>query len=368
MHAVLRNPGLLFLAFTLILLLSCCRKNAPQKSEVSAGLSRQNRTTLILPRPNTVITWGDSVQVEIRKPGNDIHIDSIRLITGKKPHLTVKGHPDKTYWPSQGSRVGQITLQVMVFYNDSLQDTHFAGLVLLSDIAPRKYDYRVIGQYPHDDQAYTQGLFYQDGVLYESTGLQGKSSLRIVEISTGKPLKNVTLPPEVFAEGIALYRDQIYQITYRSQVGFVYDRKTLDQIRSFDYQIKEGWGLTTDGQNMIMSDGSAQLFFIEPEFFTQTDRIEVFDNRGMVDSLNEIEYINGKIVANVYGESFIVIIDPQTGKVTGKAEFEKLMPEGFKGDYNKVLNGIAYNPQNGHLYITGKNWPVLYEIELIPAL
>jgi glutamine cyclotransferase len=192
--------------------------------------------------------------------------------------------------------------------------------------------------------------------------------VRIVDLETGKPEKIIHMAPQYFGEGIALFKDQIYQITYRSQVGFVYDKNTLSQIRSFDYQFSEGWGLTANNNYLIMTDGSAQLFYLEPEFFTQVDRIEVFDNKERMDSLNEIEYVNGKILANVYGESFILVIDPQNGKVTGKIELEALMPAGSKGDYNKVLNGIAYNPTNGHLYVTGKNWPVLYELELKPSL
>jgi len=368
MKTLIRIPALLFVTFALVLLLSCCRKNAPQKSPSSPEVTGQAVTSLVLPKPNMVITCGDSVKFEISRLRSDIHIDSVGIIDGKHKQIILSGPPDRTYWSSRGSRVGQTTLLAIVHYNDSLQESHHVGLVILSDIIPKKYSYRIIRQYPHDDQAYTQGLVYDKGVLYESTGLESKSSLRIVDIATGKPLKMVSLASQFFGEGISLFRDQIYQVTYKSQVGFVYDRNTLEQIRSFDYQIREGWGLATDGQNLIMSDGSAQLYFIEPEFFTQVDRIEVFDNKGMVDSLNEIEYINGKVLANVYGDSFIVIIDPLTGKITGKVELQDLMPKGSKGNFNKVLNGIAYNPQTGHLYITGKNWPLLYEIELTPSL
>ncbi len=368
MKSVFRIPALLIVTFTLILLLSCCRKNAPQKSQSSSVPSRQNATHLVSPKTNTVISCGDSVKIEISRLIADIRIDSLGIIAGKKSRVTIPGFPDNIYWSSGGSRVGQITLQVIVYYNDSIRESHNVGLVVLSDIIPKKYNYRVIRQYPHDNQAYTQGLVFDNGVLYESTGLEGQSSLRIVDIPTGKPLKIVSLASEFFGEGIALFKDQVYQVTYKSQVGFVYDKRTLEQIRSFDYQIREGWGLTTDGKNLIMSDGSAQLYFIEPEYFTQVDQVEVFDNKGLIDSLNEIEYIRGKVLANVYGESYVAIIDPSTGKVTGKVEFEDLMPKGSKGDYGKVLNGIAFNPQTGHLYITGKNWPVLYEIELVPAL
>jgi len=360
--------ALLLLNVGLVFLLSCCRKNAPQLSTDLPGKGRPAVINLLTPKSNTVLTCGDSVAVKFTRLNPDIHLDSVVVFPGKEKPVTYQNGQNEIHWPTAESRVGQVTLRIVFYYNDSLTDSHNVSLVLLSDITPKKYSYRIIRKFPHDDQAYTQGLVYSDGFLYESTGLEGKSSLRIVDIATGKPMKMVNLPTQYFGEGIALYNDQIYQITYKSQVGFIYDKKTLSQIRSFDYQIKEGWGLTSDGQHLIMSDGSAQLFIIEPEFFTQTDRVEVFDNKGMIPSLNEIEFIKGKILANVYGESYIVIIDPLTGKVLGKAGLEDLMPAGFKGDYGRVLNGIAYNPQTGHLYVTGKNWPVLFEIELIPSL
>jgi len=368
MKSAFRISSLLFINFALVLLLSCCRKNAPQKSPAGVELARPALTSLLLPRSNTVIKHGDSVKIEISLQNRDIHIDSVLVFNGKEEQLAVPGMPGNIYWSSGKSRVGQTTLRIMACYNDSLMDSHNVSLVILSDVAPKRYKYRVIKKYPHDDQAYTQGLIYDKGLLYESTGLQGKSSLRIVDIPSGNPLKMVSLEEDFFGEGISFFKDQVYQVTYKSQVGFIYDKQTLNLIRSFDYQIREGWGLTADEKQLIMSDGSAQLYFIEPEFFTQVNKIEVFDNHGMIDSLNEIELIKGKILANVYGQSYIVIIDPSTGKVTGTVELRDLMPKGSKGDYNKVLNGIAYNPLTGNLYVTGKNWPVLYEIKLIPSL
>jgi len=363
-----RTLALLFSGLALVLLLSCCRKNAPQQVPETSSAAKVAQTSLVAPAPNTVIKIGDSVRIELASLRNDLHIDSVSVRSGKQTRTFTGGSLQRFYWSSQDHRVGQTILQVTVYYNDSLRDTHSASMVILSDLVPKKQNYRIINKYPHDSHAYTQGLIYDNGVLYESTGLEGQSSLRIVEISTGKPIKMVSLAPQYFGEGIAFYKDQVYQVTYRSQVGFVYDKRTLQQIRSFDYQIKEGWGLTTDGQNLIMTDGSAVLYFIEPEFYTQVDKVEVFDHKGMVTSLNEIEFARGKVLANVYGESYIVIIDPLTGKVTGKIDLEALMPEGSKGDYSKVLNGIAWNKENGHLYVTGKNWPVLYEIELVPSL
>jgi len=325
-------------------------------------------TKLVSPGSGTIIQCGDSVKISLAPLATSHAIDSVQLFSGKNHITTVFDNPERLFWNSRTSRVGQTVLKVRVFYDDSLSETHTAGIVVLSDLDPNDISYRVIKQYPHDADAYTQGLFYDNGNLYESTGIQGKSSLRIVNIASGKPIKLVSLSGEFFGEGIALMKNQVYQVTYKSQVGFVYDKNSLEQIRSFDYQIKEGWGLTTDNKNLIMSDGSAQLYFIEPEYFTQVDKIEVFNNKGMIDSLNELEYFNGHILANVYGQSFIVVIDPATGKVTGKINLHELIPEGSEGDYGKVLNGIAYNPQTGHLYVTGKHWPVLYEIALSPSL
>ena len=353
-------------AVLLILLLSCCRKHAPGHIAPEASV-RPSITRVTSPKNGTIITCGDSVKFSLTPPVTGNKVDSVVITAGKNPVLRLKGKTDG-YWHSGKNKVGQITLKIQVYYNDSLEESHAASLVILSDVVPQKYTCRVISQYPHDADAYTQGLIYENGKLFESTGLEEKSSIRIVNISTGKPEKMVALGKEFFGEGIALFKDQIYQVTYKSQVGFIYDKNTLEQIRSFDYQIREGWGLTTDGQYLVMSDGSSQLYFIEPEFFTQVDKIDVFDDKGMIPSLNELEFIHGKILANVYGESYIVMIDPGSGKVLGKLDLKSLLPKGSAGDLDRVLNGIAYNPQTGHLYVTGKHWPVLYEISVSPSL
>lgn len=368
MRLILRNPLCLIAVCTLTFLLSCCGKNSPQRTSLSHTQKREFVTSLASPKNNDVITCGDSVKIGLKMLNNEIRIDSIVVLSGKGSYFTSTGNRSDLYWPSVKSRVGQNTLKIMVYFNDSLYESHNVNLVILSDITPVIYSHRIVKTYPHDEEAYTQGLTCQEGVLYESTGLEGQSSLRIVNINTGEPEKWVALENQYFGEGIAILNGQIYQITYKTQTGFVYDMKTLQQIRSFDYQIQEGWGLTSDGKNLIMSDGSAQLYFIEPEYFTQKDKIEVFDHKGIVRSLNELEYIKGKVFANVYGESYIVVIDPMTGKVTGKIDLHELMPPGAQGDYNKVLNGIAFDSRTGHLFVTGKHWPVLYEIALTPAL
>jgi glutaminyl-peptide cyclotransferase len=368
MNLINRGSLGILTACLLVLLLSCCRKNSPQRLMERAGRNNQKVFDLKAPLNNTVITCGDTVRIMLEKAVDKVFVDSVIIRPAKSIPVTFKGLSGPLYWLSGQSRVGRVTLGITVYYNDSLSESHPVSLVVLSDVIPLKYSYQVIKKYPHDNTAYTQGLIYDQGIMYESTGLEGKSSVRIVNVITGVPEKLMPLENQYFGEGIALYQNQIYQITYQSKVGFVYDKSTLQRIRSFDYPVSEGWGLTTDGKQLIMSDGTSQLYLIEPEFFTQADKIEVFDQKGKIDSLNELEYINGNIFANIYGQTYILKIDPANGKVTGILDLRDLMPEGSIGDYSKVLNGIAYNAQSGHIYVTGKNWPVLYELALTPSL
>jgi glutamine cyclotransferase len=360
-------PIRLLLYFSMVALLGCCREHAPKQTK-DVVTQQPAITELASPRSGEVLHCGDSVALSLIPPRDGITVDSVVVRAGKAAAYRINGFPGHHFWHAPKDRVGQISLKVVIFYNDSLSESHSVSLVVLSDITPQAFSYKVVNQFPHDADAYTQGLIYDNGVFLESTGLEKKSSIRIVDPASGKPNKLVPLPAQYFGEGIALYNDRIYQITYKSQVGFIYDKTTLERIRSFDYQIGEGWGLTTDGNHLIMSDGSSQLYFIEPEFFTQVDKIDVFDNQGMIPSLNELEFIRGRVLANVYGESYIVFIDPASGKVTGKLDLHALMPKGTEGDMGKVLNGIAWNPANGNLFITGKDWPVLYEISLRPSL
>ncbi len=350
-----------------ILVLCCCHEHSPRKN-AAGEIKNTTATGVVSPKNGTIITCGDSVDIQLSNPAAGISIDSLVIVSGKTGHMALRGNALHTWWHSGRARVGQVTLKIQVFYNDSLHESHAASLVILSDIVPTPYKFRVVKQYPHDVDAYTQGLIYDHGKLYESTGLKEKSSVRIVDMATGKPEVMAPLSKEFFGEGISFFGNELYQVTWQDQVGFVYDRKTLAQVRTFDYSFKEGWGLATCGKFLLLSDGSSQIYFVDPEFFTQVDKIDVFNNKGMVPSLNELECVNGKILANVYGESYIVMIDPASGKVTGTLDLHELMPKGSEGDMNQVLNGIAYNQGNGHLYITGKHWKFLYELEVIPSL
>lgn len=225
------------------------------------------------------------------------------------------------------------------------------------------YGYRVINEYPHDPAAFTQGLVYTDGVLYEGTGLRGQSSLREVALPTGVVIQQHNLEPQYFGEGVAILDDRIYQLTWQEHVGFIYDQETFDAQSEFAYPT-EGWGLTTDGQRLIMSDGSQTLYMLDPATLQLTGRVEVRDGSQPVPRLNELEYVNGEVLANVWQTNHIARIDPTTGQVTGWIDLTGLLNPQDITQRVDVLNGIAYDQEGDRLFVTGKLWPKLFEIEL----
>jgi glutamine cyclotransferase len=228
--------------------------------------------------------------------------------------------------------------------------------------APR-YGYEIVNIWPHDSNAFTQGLILMDGKLLESTGQEGFSSLRRVELETGKVLNKVDVPEPYFAEGLAALNGKLYQLTWQHKVGFIYDAQTFEKQGQFNYD-GEGWGLTTDGTSLILSDGSNRIRFIDPSGFRVTRSIQVVDQNTPVNELNELEYVNGEIYANVWHVNRIAAIDPQSGRVKSWIDLTGLLPAGEVRDPEAVLNGIAYDPASSKLYVTGKLWPHLFEIKV----
>ncbi len=227
------------------------------------------------------------------------------------------------------------------------------------------YTYTIVKSYPHDRHAFTQGLAIDNGVLYEGTGRFGRSTLRRVELGSGKVVKIRRLPDWYFGEGITVYGDRIIQLTWKSKIGLVYDKESFELIREFRYPT-EGWGLTHNGIHLIMSDGTATLHFLDVETFKEIKRVEVFDHNGPVSRLNELEYMQGRVYANVWQTDRIAMIDPETGQVTGWIKLEGLLNSENRGESGGFLNGIAYDAENDRLLVTGKLWPLLFEIELKP--
>ena len=226
------------------------------------------------------------------------------------------------------------------------------------------YTYKVVKTYPHDRSAFTEGLVFEDDVLYEGTGLRGYSNLRRVKLETGEILQIRELPPQFFGEGVTIYKNKIIQLTWQSNIGFVYDKYSFKLLQEFNYP-DEGWGITHDGKHLIMSDGTSTLHFLDPETFGEISQIEVYANNIPVTRINELEYIQGEIYANIWQTERIARIDPQTGQVIGWIDLKGILSSEDLSETVDVLNGIAYDAKNDRLFVTGKFWPKLFEIELI---
>jgi glutamine cyclotransferase len=227
------------------------------------------------------------------------------------------------------------------------------------------YTYKIAQTYPHDRSSYTEGFVMANGVIYEGTGLYGQSKLRRWDLRTGQVLNELPLDRRYFGEGVTVFDGVIYQLTYLANLGFTYDQATLRRKDSFRYPA-QGWGLTHDGKQLLMSDGSSAIAFIDPKSFQVVNHIFVSDNVGSVGFLNELEYVDGKLYANVWQTNFIAIIAPQSGKIIGWIDLTGLNPDPAVLVSPYVLNGIAYNKATGRLLVTGKCWPHVYEIELVP--
>ncbi|MBZ5576772.1 MAG: glutaminyl-peptide cyclotransferase [Acidobacteriia bacterium] len=227
-----------------------------------------------------------------------------------------------------------------------------------------EYGYQVVHAYPHDPDAFTQGLFYLNGFLYEGTGLNGRSSIRKVRLETGEVLDKRDLPEQYFGEGIINWKDRLLEITWQTQAGFVYNLASFDLKRQFTYP-GEGWGLTQDGNRIIMSDGTADLRFWNPETLQETGRLRVTDDGRPVTEINELEWVNGEIYANIWQTDRIARIDPASGKVVGWIDLTGILGPEDRLRQVDVLNGIAFDAQSGRLFVTGKLWPKLFEIRLV---
>ena len=235
--------------------------------------------------------------------------------------------------------------------------------VTFSEEGQIRYDYEIVNTYPHDPSAFTQGLIYRDGYLFESTGLYGGSSLRKVRLKTGEVVQRKAIRSDYFGEGLTDWEDQLVQLTWKSNIGFVYDAQTFDLKKTFRYS-GEGWGLTHDNERLIMSDGTSSLRFLDPETMRETGRLEVTDNGSPVSMLNELEMVRGQILANVWNTHEIVIISPQSGRVNGRISLVGLLEKHKMSKEVGVMNGIAYDPEKDRLFVTGKRWPKLFEIRL----
>jgi len=266
-------------------------------------------------------------------------------------------------------RLGKHVITAIVFYGSKTKKLTNT-IIFLADKKPTVYSYEIINTYPHDTKAYTQGLEFHNGYLYESTGKKGQSSLRKVELKTGKIIQNIDVAPAYFAEGMTILNDKIYQLTWQSKKGFIYDLKAFKQTGTFDYvKSVEGWGLSNNGQQLIKTDGTEKIWFLDATTLKETGYVEAYTNEQGVKDLNELEYIHGKIYANKWQSNILLLMDPKNGAIEGIADLSGLDKEVRKSQKldpnDDVLNGIAYDKENDRLFVTGKHWGKLFEIKLV---
>lgn len=308
------------------------------------------------------IIFGDDLTISIKvkiKNGElkqtRLFVDSTLVYSGKESEVTQN--------LKKFQQLGKHTVRAEAEKADGVTGVYYRDFEVFSDVIPEKYGFQLINSFPHDTSSYTEGLEIHDGFLYESTGRNGLSRLLKTELTSGKILKSVKLAKQHFGEGITIFDDKIYQLTYKKQVGFIYDLATMARIDSFHFESKEGWGMTHDEKNLIMSDGTNVLSYLDPATLKTVKKVQVYDDKNAMVFLNELENSDGVIYANIWGTFLIVKIDPATGKVLAKIDLDGILTLSNETDHVDVLNGIAIDPKTKKMYITGKLYPKLYEIK-----
>ncbi len=310
----------------------------------------------------TKFTLGETINASIKNPKGK-KIDSVTYILNDQ---SKKATGDFTYKEILDTeKLGKQTLIAKVFFDGSI-DTLTKKITLLNNKKPELYSYKILAEYPHDKKAFTQGLEFYTDTLYESTGRKGQSSLRKLDYKTGEILSKKDISKEYFAEGITIINDKIVQLTWTAKEGFIYDRKSLQKTGSFVYnKSKEGWGLCNDGTHIYKSDGSEKLWILDKETLAEKGFIQVATNKSVKSRFNELEWVDGKIYANTWQKDGIAIINPKNGALEAVIDLSGLRKKVTQHQDLDVLNGIAYMPESKRLFVTGKNWDKLFEIEIV---
>lgn len=365
----------LALAFLLIALFSCNGKKtteqegktppATEQGDAEKGPRYVKSVQFVYPMKYDTCRYGEETTVSFANNRRYV-VDSAHVFFNQRLIARLDSTEREFQFKIPETKCGRNNLKLIAFHSDNRQGVATQSFVVQPGEAPRKLGYELVKTYRHAPDASTQGLIFHDGHIYEGTGLYGESTLRKVDLEKDKILSVLSLESQYFGEGITIYKDKIFQLTWTSRKGFVYDISSFALETTFDYD-SQGWGLTTMGDTLVMSDGSHKLYLLDPDSFSILKTIEVYDNKGAVTYLNELEYINGKIWANVWLTDRIVVINPKTGAVTEELLLPDLLTAAEKARLDSdddVLNGIAYNEQKGTIYVTGKHWPKLFEIKI----
>lgn len=357
----MRVQYLFILPLALVLGAGCTNNNKSKKESESSFW--------VKPEMESNVVLGEKLEMQIQVPANK-KIDSVVYwVDASRWASSPDARPLSL--PTDSLPLGNRMITAKIYSQGNAEEIN-TNIVLRSSLVPEKFTYKVEKVFDHDTSSYTQGLEYHDGYFYESDGGNspetGYSSLRKVEPASGKVLQQLDLPKNIFAEGITVIDGKIIQLTWLDNIGFVYDKNSFKKIGEFPYQnSREGWGLCFDGHKIYKSDGTNLIYFLNKDNYREEGYIEVYDQNGPVNQLNELEYINGKLYANVYGTNRIVIINPKNGQVTGEADLTDLLPKMYYYPNTDVLNGIAWDSQGKRLLVTGKKWAKLFQIKLVPV-
>lgn len=337
-----------------MLALGCAGCN---KKTQEAGLS-------ITPEAGTSYKQGQQVSVRLSYPA-DTKPDSIVYLVDST-RFASKKDSSAVSLKTDSMRLGPRSITAKLFRAGKSQDIS-TNIVLLAPKAPDEYTFKIEKVYPHDTSSFTEGLLYQDGYLYESTGQPKHSKLMKINLETGKPVMQAKLDTQYFGEGSAIIGDKIIMLTYQDpRFLFVFDKNTFKLLDTQPYHVGvEGWGLCFDGKKLYTDDSTNRIWFLDKDTYRQTGYIDVYDNEGPVNAINELEYIDGKLYANIWEKNTIVIIDPKTGAVTGRIDLTNLYPQNKRNLNSDVLNGIAYDKATGRIFLTGKNWDKLFQVKFI---
>jgi len=366
------HVAFIIILFVIVAMISCSGSpgtgNEKQADTAVSSPEAETRPSkrlveVISPADNSTLSCADRIIFSVALAAGQPKVDSVQLWVDGQLARTLYTLPATAELDPAGTP-GRISLRALAYSSLSRPQTITLFVTALSDLTPVLYRHRVVKSYPHDRRAYTQGLVFDDGFFYEGTGQQGESSLRKVEAETGRVISQVNLDGSLFGEGVAILGERIYQLTWTTKVGFVYEKSTLKQLNRIYYQT-QGWGLTTTGDSLVMSDGTNVIWFLDSDFNVLSS-VEVWDNKGMVDNLNELEIIDGELWANIWQTDRIARIDLLSGKVLGYVELNNLLPREQRSQETDVLNGIAWDAGQRRLFVTGKYWPLLFEITVAP--
>ena len=351
----------IFFVFTTSFVLVNCAQSSKR--------TRKPVTSIKITPNNKKFTIGDKLTVSLQTKIKDGSLSKIELFFDGKSVLTSSKFENSFQIETGNSVVGTHYLKTIATTNDGTTGENYSDFLLLSDIIPQKFVYKVNRAYPHNIEHFTEGFEIRDGYLYESTGQEGTSAIYKIDLSNLKVVKEYKLEDKYFGEGITILNGKLYQLTYKTQIGFVRDMNTFELIKTWNYKNEQGWGMTNDGKYLIMSDGTEFLTYLDPETLNVVKRIQICNNKGVVINLNELEYIKGEIWANIWMTDTIVKIDPKTGKIVAVIDLKGLLSSSLTNQKSEdeVLNGIAYDNEKNKVYVTGKFWPKFFEIELVKS-